>query len=54
VFSGVPREGAGTLPSYGCPNSPGENDRQEQNPSEEVIMSVRPSLAHARSVNVAK
>jgi hypothetical protein len=36
------------------PSSPGEKERAEQKPSEDVIRRVRPSLDQARSVKVAK
>jgi hypothetical protein len=39
---------------YGWPNSPGANDNVEQKPSEELIIKVKPSFDHVRSVNVAK
>ena len=35
------------------PSSPEPNVRQEQKPSDEDITSVKPSIDHARSVNVA-
>ena len=41
-------------PVYTCPSSPGVNDSVEQKPSEDDISSVRPSLDHVKSVNVAK
>jgi hypothetical protein len=28
---------------YGCPNSPGAKERVEQNPSDELMISVKPS-----------
>lgn len=31
-------------PAYGCPNSPGANERAEQKPSEELMISVNPSV----------
>lgn len=31
-------------PVYGCPNSPGANERVEQKPSEELMTKVNPSL----------
>ena len=31
-------------PAYGCPNSPGANERVEQNPSEELMINVNPSV----------
>jgi hypothetical protein len=31
-------------PVYSCPNSPGANDRVEQNPSEELMINVSPSV----------
>lgn len=31
-------------PVYGCPNSPGENERVEQKPSDELIIKVNPSF----------
>lgn len=34
----------GTCPLYTCPNSPGLNVRFEQNPSDELMSSVSPSL----------
>lgn len=41
-------------PVYFSPNSPGENVKAEQKPSEELINSVDPSLDHVTSVKVAK
>ena len=29
---------------YGCPSSPGANERVEQNPSDELMSKVKPSL----------
>ena len=34
----------GTGPVYTCPSSPGEKDRKEQNPSDELIIKVNPSF----------
>lgn len=36
-----------------CPSSPGAKVTAEQKPSEELMMRVRPSVDHDKSVNVA-
>lgn len=43
-----------TSPLYTSPSSPAAKDKVEQNPSDEEMNKVKPSLAHARSVNVAQ
>lgn len=43
-----------TSPVYTSPSSPGAKDRVEQKPSDDEMSSVRPSLDHVRSVNVAQ
>ena len=50
---GVCPETAGTVCWYVLPSSPGAKVRAEQKPSEDVMISVRPSLDQVKSVKVA-
>lgn len=54
VGTGVLAFAEASSPVYTWPSSPGVNERVEQKPSEDDISSVRPSLDHVKSVNVAK